>query len=119
MIRAVDRMLYLLIKYPDCAKLASEFKSDELPSGFFRKVFEITCENIKSGFDNDLMNYSSSLSSDELGRLSGIIARGKHSDSPKEEFKDCVNVIRNENSKKEKKSAADMTDDEFRKMFNT
>lgn len=119
MIRAVDRMLYLLIKYPDCVKLTSEFKSEELPSGFYRKVFEITIENIKNGFDNDLMNYSSSLSSDELGRLSGIIARGKHSDNPKDEFTDCINVIRDENSRKDKKSAGEMTDDEFRKMFNT
>lgn len=119
MIRAVDRMLYLLIKYPDCVKLTSEFKSEELPSGFYRKVFELTIENIKNGFDNDLMNYSSSLSSDELGRLSGIIARGKHSDNPKDEFTDCINVIRDENSRKDKKSAGEMTDDEFRKMFNT
>lgn len=119
MIRAVDRMLYLLIKYPDCVKLTLEFKSEELPSGFYRKVFELTIENIKNGFDNDLMNYSSSLSSDELGRLSGIIARGKHSDNPKDEFTDCINVIRDENSRKDKKSAGEMTDDEFRKMFNT
>lgn len=119
MIRAVDRMLFLLIKYPDCAKLTAEFEEKELPAGFFRKVYEITCENIKNGYDNDLMNYSSLLSSDELGRLSGIIARGNHSDNPKEEIKDCINVIREENFRKDKKSAADMTDDEFRKMFNT
>ncbi len=119
MIKAVDRLLYLLIKYPDCMKLASSFETDELPAGFFRKVFDKICENIKNGYDNDLMNFSSVLSADELGRLSGIIARGNHSDNPKEEFMDCMALIRKENAKKHKKSAADMSDDEFRKMFNT
>lgn len=119
MIKAVDRLLYLLIKYPDCMKLASSFETDELPAGFFRKVFDKICENIKNGYDNDLMNFSSVLSADELGRLSGIIARGNHSDNPKEEFMDCMDLIRKENTKKHKKSAADMSDDEFRKMFNT
>lgn len=119
MIKAVDRLLYLLIKYPDCMKLASSFETDELPAGFFRKVFDKICENIKNGYDNDLMNFSSVLSADELGRLSGIIARGNHSDNPKEEFMDCMDLIRKENAKKHKKSAADMSDDEFRKMFNT
>lgn len=119
MIKAVDRLLYLLIKYPDCMKLASSFETDELPAGFFRKVFDKICENVKNGYDNDLMNFSSVLSADELGRLSGIIARGNHSDNPKEEFMDCMDLIRKENEKKHKKSAADMSDDEFRKMFNT
>ena len=119
MLKAVDRFLYLLIKYPDCMKLASSFETDELPAGFFRKVFDKICENIKNGYDNDLMNFSSVLSADELGRLSGIIARGNHSDNPKEEFMDCMDLIRKENAKKHKKSAADMSDDEFRKMFNT
>lgn len=118
-IKAVDRMLYLLIKYPDCINLLNDFKSEELPAGFFRKVFDKVCENIKNGFDIQLISFSSILSDDELGRLSGIIARGNQSDNPKEEFTDCITVIRNENSKKHKKSAADMTDDEFRKIFNT
>lgn len=119
MIKAVDRMLYLLIKYPDCEKLLSEFSSDELPAGFYRKVFEKICENIKSGYDNDLMDFSATLSTDEIGRLSGIIARGKQSEDPKKEFTDCIELIRDENAKKHKKSAADMTDEEFRKLFNT
>lgn len=119
MIKAVDRLLYLLIKYPDCVKLVSDFGSDELPAGFFRKVYGKVLENIANGYDNDLMNFSAVLSSEELGRLSGIIACGKPSDNPKAEFTDCMSLIREENSKKNKKSAADMTDDEFRKLFNT
>ena len=91
----------------------------ELPDGFYRKVFEITVNNIKSGYDNDLINFSSLLSDDELSRLSGILAIGRQSADPKKEFADCIKLVREENTKKNKKSAADMTDDEFRRMFNT
>lgn len=119
MLKAVDRFLYLLIKYPDCLKSLGAFDSKQLPQGFFRKVFELITENIKNGYDNDLIHFSAKLSSDELGRLSGIIARGKPSENPKAEFEDCVHIISDENSRKNIKPASDMSDDEFRKMFNT
>lgn len=119
MLKAVDRFLYLLIKYPDCIKLLDDFDSGRIPQGFFRKAFELICENIRNGYDNDLINFSSKLSPDELSRLSGIIAKGKPSENPKAEFGDCVSIIINENDRKNARSAAGMTDDEFRKMFNT
>lgn len=117
LIKAVDRFLYLLIKYPDCAKLLGDFNKDHLIPGFFQKVYEICLENIRNGFDNDPMNFSSKLTSQEIGRLTGIIARGEDSGNPKEEFKDCINVINDEYNKKNKKSANDMSDDEFRNLF--
>ena len=116
-IKAVERFLYLLIKYPDCAKLLGDFSKDNLISGFFQKVYEICLENIDNGFDNDPMNFSSKLSSQEIARLTGIIAKGEASENPKEEFKDCMNTIVDEHNKKNKKSAVDMSDDEFRKLF--
>lgn len=116
-IKAVERFLYLLIKYPDCAKLLGDFNKDNLISGFFQKVYEICLENIDNGFDNDPMNFSSKLSSQEIARLTGIIAKGEASENPKEEFKDCMNTIVDEHNKKNKKSAVDMSDDEFRKLF--
>lgn len=119
MLKAVDRFLYLLIKYPDCLKSLGAFDSKQLPQGFFRKVFELITENIKNGYDNDLIHFSAKLSSEELGRLSGIITRGKPSENPKAEFEDCVHIISDENSRKNIKPASDMSDDEFRKMFNT
>ncbi len=119
MLKAADRIIYLLMKYPDCLKLCGDFQAQELPDGFYRKVFEITANNITIGYDNVLINYSSSLSDDELSRLSSILAVGRQSADPKKEFSDCIKLVREENNKKNKKSAADMTDDEFRKMFNT
>ena len=63
------------------------------------------------------MSFSEKLSNDELGRLSGIIARGEPSVEPKKEFADCLKIIGEENAAKNQKSTNDMSDDEFRKLF--
>lgn len=118
-LKAVDRLLFLLMKYPDCIRLLSDFSSAYLTQGFAQKTYDIIIENIQNGLDNDLMNFSGRLSADEMGRLSGILARGKGSSNPKAEFMDCIKILRDESAKKNVKSASAMSDDEFRKIFET
>ena len=116
-IKAEDRLIYLLIKYPDCHRLLSNFNPEYLTEGFIQKVYSLICRNIENSADTDLMSFSADLSGDEMGRLSGIIARGQPSVEPKTEFKDCLNVIINEHNKK-KSSVDNISDDDFRKMFD-
>ncbi|MCD7872760.1 MAG: DNA primase [Clostridiales bacterium] len=116
-VKAADRFLFLLIKYPDCIKYLYDFDEKCLPLGFIKKVYEIIITNIKNGLDNDLMNFGNRLSADEMGRLSGIIARGKESENPKKEFSDCIKILADEYAKKNSDSASLMNDDEFRKIF--
>lgn len=117
MIKAEERLLYLLIKYPDCHRLLNSFNKDYLTNGLIRKVFDIVCLNIENGLDNDFMKFSNKLTSDEIGRLSGIIARGKASSDSKDEFLDCLKIINDEYEKKNRKSTSNMSDDDFRKLF--
>ncbi len=114
--KAEDRLLYLLIKYPDCHRYLSDFNQNYLSAGFVQKVFSMICSNIESSVDNDLMSFSADLSTEEMSRLSGIIAKGQPSKEPKAEFKDCLKVIENEHNKKNA-SADVLNDDDFRKMF--
>ncbi len=37
--KAEERMIYLLVKYPDCLKAIGDFSADYLTSGFMRKAF--------------------------------------------------------------------------------
>ncbi len=115
--KAEERLIYLLIKYPDCFKLLNDFSADCLSQGFIRKVFDLVCENIKNGTDNDLINFGDRLTVDEAGRFSGIVAMGKESVDPKKEFSDCLNAVSSEYKKNSAKSASDMDDDEFRRAF--
>lgn len=116
-IKAEERMLYLLIKYPDCIKCIQDFNPDTVSAGFIRKIFDMVCMNINNGFDTDLMSFGDKLTSDEYGRLSGIIARGRASLNSKEEFIDCLKIINEEYEKKNRKSMTSISDDDFRRMF--
>ncbi|MCH5316366.1 MAG: DNA primase [Eubacterium sp.] len=116
-LKAEERLIFLLIKYPDCYKILNGFSPDVLTQGFTRKIFDLVCENIRSGIAVDLINFGDKLTVDETGRFSGILARGKESADPKREFTDCLNVITSEHGKKNDKTASVLDDDEFRKAF--
>lgn len=115
--KAEERMIYLLVKYPDCLNSVGDFSPDCLTSGFIKKLFGIICDNISNGLDTDITNFGDRLTADECGRYSGIIARGKESSNSKKEFSDCLKVISEEYNKKNGKTASEMNDDEFRKAF--
>lgn len=115
--KAEERFIFLLIKYPDCYKLLADFSPDALTPGFTRKLFDLVCENIENGISIELMSFGEKLSMDEIGRFSGILARGSESADPKQEFTDCIKVINSEHGKNNNKSSSVLDDDEFRKAF--
>ena len=60
--KAEERMLYLLIKYPDCVKRLGDFSADCLTAGFTRKLFSLICDNISNGIETDITNFGDQLS---------------------------------------------------------
>lgn len=117
-IKAEERIVGLLLRYPDCVNLAREIDNRTLSSAFIKKVFNEIIKRLDAQLDIDLIHFSAVLTSDELGRLSGIIARTRESKDAKKEFKDCISIIQNEYDKNIIKPSDTMSDDEFRNMFN-
>lgn len=117
-IKAEERLIGLLQLYPGCISMCRDFNSDEISSPFIKKVFEIMCERIDKQLEIDLMNFSESLTDNELGRLSGIIARTEKNNNHIKELSDCLDAIHTEYQKKASKKSSDMSDDEFRRLFN-
>ena len=117
-IKAQDRLLGLLLLYPDCYKLCVDFDSQMLSAGFCRKVFSLICQRIGDGLETDLMNFSDSLTPDEISKLAGIVARTQGSANPKKELSDCLNIIKEEYNKTKGFSAGELSDDDFRKLFS-
>lgn len=115
--KAEERIIGLLLRYPDCRQLCIDFDTDKLSSAFSKKVFNAVVTRIDEQLDIDLMNFSEILTSDELGRLSGIIARNRESSNAKKEFSECISIICEEYSKKCAVPAENMSDDEFRNYF--
>ncbi|MBR3149438.1 MAG: DNA primase [Eubacterium sp.] len=119
-LKAEDRMLGLLLHHKKLIKRLDGFDDKWLTDGFHTKIYRLITERINLNLDIDLINFGESLSSDEMGRLSGIIARSTNSTNPEKEFDDCIEIIKEEFSKEQVK-ATDMSgisDDDFRKLFN-
>lgn len=116
-IKAQDRILGLLLKYPDCLKLCDENTADLMSDGFYKTVFRLITQRLQNQESIDLSDFSELLSDDELGRLSGIIARFEYSNNSKSEFADCINALNEESKKANTADVSALSDDDFRNLF--
>lgn len=116
-VKAQDRLIGLLIRYPDCFKLCDGFDVNALNAGFEQKVFALICDKLKNGYDTDLIQFGQLLSSDEMARLAAIVAKSQDSMDAKKEFKDCMRIIFEEFEKSNESTASDLPDDEYRNLF--
>ena len=115
-LRAEDRLISLLLRYPDCSRLCKDFDPQWLTPGFAQRVFTLILQRLENGDGTELMDLRDRLTDDEMGRLSGIIARGGESADAKQEFSDCLQTIRAEQQKKQE-SAAGLDEQAFRDLF--
>lgn len=115
-LRAEDRLISLLLRYPDCSRLCKDFDPQWLTPGFAQRVFTLILQRLENGDGTELMDLRDRLTDDEMGRLSGIIAHGGESADAKQEFSDCLQTIRAEQQKKQE-SAAELDDQAFRDLF--
>ena len=115
-LRAEDRLISLLLRYPDCSRLCKDFDPQWLTPGFAQRVSMLILQRLENGDGTELMDLRDRLTDDEMGRLSGIIARGGESADAKQEFFDCLQTIRAEQQKKQE-SAAELDDQAFRDLF--
>ena len=116
-IKAEQRLLGILILYPDCIKLCADFNPELLSAGFIRNTFRLTVDKINRGESTELINYSGVLSDSEMGLLSGIIARANNSLDAKKEFSDCLRIVTEEAEKKNSSAPSELDDDSFRNLF--
>ena len=116
--KAENRLLSLLMVYPDCVKLLNDFDSSRLSSGFVKKAYDVILEKIRDGSDLDLMTFGDAFTEDEYSKLSRIINDDTESNDSKKEFSDCIKIINQEYENKNSSSPSDMSDDEFRNLFS-
>lgn len=117
MLKAQQRIIGLLMTYPDCIKLCDELKSEMFSSGFYRKAYDTITERIKENLSVELIVFNESFTDDEMSKLTKIIHSTQNSSNPKQEFADCINVLKKEYQKNNKVNASELDDDAFRNMF--
>ena len=118
-LRAEDRLIGLLLHHKKLIKYTDRIDVSVITPGFHQKIYSLVCERISLKLDVDLIHFSEVLSDNEMGRLSGIIARSAESTNPEKEFLDCIDIIKEEFAKEQVTSTdlSDISDDEFRKLF--
>lgn len=116
-IKAQDRLIGLLMLYPDCAELCTDLDENILSEGFIRKVYHEIITKLNDNESIDLITFGQVLSDEEMGRLSGITALSSNSAAPKKEFSDCVKTLNEEYKKSQLTNAENMSDDDFRNLF--
>lgn len=116
--KAESRLLTLLIYYPDCSKLLNNFDSSRLSDGFVKKAYAALLERINDGLDFDLMTLGEQFSDTDYAEFSKLMNTNIDSANPKEEFKDCLNIINEEYEKKNSSSPSGLSEDEFRNLFS-
>ncbi len=117
-IKAEERIIGLLLRYPQCLDLCNEFDMNKFSSDFIKKIYSQIVSMLESSISVKLSDFSSVLTDDEIGRLSGIIARTQESKNAEKELLDCMQIVNEEFENKNSISSANMSDDEFRKLFN-
>ena len=88
-----------------------------MSDGFYKTVFRLITQRLQNQESIDLSDFSELLSDDELGRLSGIIARFEYSNNSKSEFADCINALNEESKKANTADVSALSDDDFRNLF--
>lgn len=116
-LKAEERIIGLLCKYPFCIECLDDFDEERLSSQFSKKIFKVIASRIRENLDIEIINLGSLLTDDEMGRLSGIIAKFGESKNPKKEMFDCVKAVNNEYNEKNSKPTVNMSDDEYRNLF--
>ena len=117
--KAEERIIGLLLNYPDCFKLCSGIDADKMSSQFIKKVYNEIISRLERQLDIDIISFGPILTDTEMSRLSRIIANNSESKNAKKEFADCIDIINYEFSLKNSKTSANLSDDEYRKMFES
>lgn len=116
-LKAQEKIIQLLLLYPDCHRLDTPLTPEHFSEGFYRRVYCEIVKRLKEDASIDLIVFNEILSDDEMGRLSKIIANDQNSKDSKKEFKDCESILIREYEKANRLSVKDMDDDAFRNLF--
>lgn len=117
-LKAQERLISLLMAYPEFVYLCDGFDDKKLSDGFYRKAYNAVVNRIRNNMSLDLIVFNEEFSSDEMSRFSRIVDQSPKSSDAKKELFDCLTTISREYDKQNSKSASEMNDDDFRSFFN-
>lgn len=112
--RAERGIIAFLIHSPDwLPRVEQRIDAENFATTLNRKFFEIVVRRLKNGQSVDYSALGEELSTEEMGKIAGIISDNKILPYQKERLFEYISVLEKYKSKQNKKSAAQMTDEEL------
>ncbi len=105
---------YLMYQHEEASKLRQQAPPEIFVTDFNRKVYTAILEIAETQENFSLSALNEVFSADEMGKIYGIQAKNREMRISVSSIADCVNVLKNH---KEKKSAEDISNDDFMKLF--
>ena len=112
--KAERGIIAFLIHSPDwLGKVSVKITPDHFATSFNRKIFEIVKNHIEKGESVDISALGGEFSTDEMGKIMGIINENNRLPYQKERLYEYMNVLEKHYSRQNRKSPSEMTEQEL------
>lgn len=116
--KAEEILLATLLLNPDFyRKIRDELNEELFITEFNRNVYTAIAKRLEEGRSVDLYMFAADFTPEEMGRLAQFETMSGTISNTIEECLDCIKVLKEEKSKASGVNAAELSDEEFRKLF--
>ncbi len=117
-LRAEERLIANLVRSPELyRKLNGELSEDLFLSDFYKRVFQVLLPYLQRSEQPDITILAQYFTTDEIGRLTGVINAGIPSGNSGAECVECINRLKEEKYKAGVGDVSSFSDEEFKKLF--
>lgn len=117
--KAEEILLASLLHNPDFYKKLKDRLSDELfITALNKRFFQSLSQKIENNSSIELSAFSEEFEPDEMGRLAKLSLRSTMLGNTVKECEDCINVLQKAKSRQSGLNVEEMSDEEFRRLFN-
>ena len=118
--KAERGIIAFLIHSPDwLQKVSIKITSEHFATSFNRKIYEIVTNRIEKGESVDISALGGEFSTDEMGKIMGIISENNRLPYQKERLYEYMNVLEKHYNRQNRKSPSEMTEDELRSYVDS
>ena len=116
--KAEETLISSLMLNPDFyRKIKDEITEDLFITEFNKRVYTAIATRLDNGRSIELSMFAAEFTPEEMGRLAQFEAMGSGISNTIEECRDCIKVLKQEKSGNSGVNAAELSDEEFRKLF--
>ena len=117
---AEERIIAVLINHPDYVRtVEANVTQDDFVTSFNRRIFAVIMRRIQEGKSISVSALGQELTTDELSVLTGLEVLGKGLGNPRLECLESITTLKEEKLKQLKPDIENLSDEEFRKLFES